>query len=197
MLWKQTLRQRGWFQRCIVLSMIALLPACARPGYPSLSASAIANQQKAYLYGRFWVDRPWGHAGRLALELEDNTGGQILRLRLRDHGPVYAVEVEPGTYRIKDILYDSAGMFDWETSKIRLIEPAYVFGPFTAKAGKAYYLGDFDGNIGYGGTGYPLFSLVPVAVRFSANFDKTSELVKEAVPALKILELVRAWEEMP
>jgi hypothetical protein len=36
-----------------------------------------------------------------------------------------------------------------------------------------------------------------VDVRFSANFDKTSELVKEAVPALKTLELVRAWEEMP
>ena len=124
----------------------------------------------------------------MALELEDNTGGQILRLRLRDRGPVYAVEVEPGTYRIKHILYDSAGMFDWETSKFRLIEPAYISGPFTAKAGKAYYLGDFDGNI----------SLISGAVvRFSANFDKASELVKDAVPALKTLELVRAWEEMP
>ena len=129
----------------------------------------------------------------MALELEDNTRGPILRLRLRDRGPVYAVEVEPGTYRVKDILYDSAGRFDWETVKYRLIEPAYVSGPFSVKAGKAYYLGDYDAWVGYVLTTIR----APLDVRFSANFDKTSELVKEAVPALRTLELVRAWEEMP
>src|SRR5262245_41996226 len=131
---EQTMKQRGWFQRCVLLALLMLLPACARPGYPSMSASATANQQKAYLYGRFWVGRPFAHAGRLAFELEDIARGQVLRLRLRDQEPVYAMEIDPGTYRIKDVLQDSRGQFDFETVRASLAVlrlPTYLATPFT------------------------------------------------------------------
>jgi len=190
------MRQPGRLRQCVVLAVLVLLAACARPSYPSISASATANPQKAYLYGRFWLDRPFGHAGRLAFELEQANGRQLLRLRLRDQDPVYAIEIDSGTYRIKDVLQDSPGMFDWETVKASLAQlrlPEYLATPITAEAGKAYYLGDFDGRMGYAG----LFHTAPFAIQFSTNFDKTSELAKNAVPALKSLELVRAWKEIP
>jgi len=51
-----------------------------------LMVAVIVSEEVASLSWPFVL--PWGHAGRFAVELEDNTGGQILRLRLRDRGPL-------------------------------------------------------------------------------------------------------------
>src|SRR5262249_42063656 len=133
---QQTMRQPGRLRQCVVLAVLVLLSACARLSYPSISASATANPQKAYLYGRFWLDRPFGHAGRLAVDLEEATGSRLLRLRLRNQAPVYAFEIAPETSGIKDVLQDSPGKFDGETVKAsppQLLLPEYLVTPITAE----------------------------------------------------------------
>ena len=140
---------------------------------------------------------------RLALRFENITNGDIISIRLLNEKPVYAVEVDPGTYRLKDIIYAPVGaMMDFEISKIPVPnEPSYLSNNITIEPGKSYYLGDFSGSsrrTGFGaaswGTGFAVcVTFQGGLVGIKQNFLTTTEELKRLLPQLTDLEFNLAW----
>ena len=184
-----------------VLVAVVMSVGCANLNYRSpVEPSARPNLQKSYLYGRFSLDSDFMNKVRLALQIENSGNGKILSVRLLNGRQVYAVEVEPGTYRLKGFVYALLGaVMEFETTKIQLpAKPSYLTAPFTAEPGKAYYLGDYLGSSRRTG-----FILTPffVSTTFRGgivgvgqNFSGTTSKLKTLLPRLKDVEFKPAWQ---
>jgi len=184
-----------------VLVSVVMSVGCANLHYGSpVEPSARPNPQRSYLYGRFSLDSDFMNKVRLALQIENTGNGEILSLRLLNEQQVYAVEVEPGTYRLKGFIYALLGaVMEFETTKIQLpAEPAYLTAQFTAEPGKAYYLGDYLGSSRRTG-----FILTPFFVSttfrggiigIGQNFSGTTSTLKTVLPQLKNVEFKPAWQ---
>ena len=188
-----------------LLCLAAPLAGCARLNYrPPLDSSTSPDFRKGYLYGRFTLERDFMNQVRLALQLENKASGRVLSLRLRDDRPVYAVEVDPGAYQLKGLVYAPVGaVMDWELTKIALpAEPSYLGRTITVGPGQACYLGDFSGTSRRANFGLlvgPLSFVTWVTfkgglVGVKQDFSATTEALKRSVPGLATLEFRPAWQ---
>ncbi len=140
---------------------------------------------------------------RLALQLENEASGHVLSFRLRDDRPVYTVEVAPGAYQVKGLVYAPVGaVMDWEVRRIALpAEPSYLSRTVTVGPGQARYLGDFSGTsrrTGFGLLGGPVgfFTWATFEgglVGVKQDFSTTTEALKRSLPQLADLDFQPAW----
>lgn len=189
----------------LLLSLNFILGGCATVRYQkAMDPNAVLNREKGYLYGRFSLQRDLWNQFRLALRLENTANGNPLCIRLVDDRPLYAVEVDPGRYRISDITYAPWGaMMEFEAKKIALPEePPYLHRAITVEPGKLYYLGDFSGSSKRTGAG---LSPVPGGMLFwvtftggnvsvEQNFAATTAQLKSLHPQLAGGDFQPAWQ---
>ena len=161
------------------------------------------KNNKSYLYGKFFLQSDFMNKFRLALRFENTANDDISSIRLLNNQPIYAVEVDPGTYRLKDIVYAPLGaMMDFEVKKMTVpSEPKYLHNSITVEPGNIYYLGDFSGSsrrdgIGIGASG-GAFAICVIfkggLVGVEQNFLTTTEELKSSFPQLTGLEFNSAW----
>lgn len=133
---------------CAMLGIIYFISGCANLNYGKpLAASSKISSNQTYIYGRFSLDKDFANMRRLAFQLENTDTGKITSIRFLDEDPVYALALEPGTYKLIRLVYAPLGaMMDFETTKMDLpFEPRYLRQPIKTRAGACYYLGDFFG----------------------------------------------------
>lgn len=130
----------------------ALAAGCASHHYQSaVSPAAAATSEKAYLYGRFKVEREVLLATQLSLQVVNAQTGRDLGLRFRSSAGVYAVAVPPGDYQLAHLILGKAGpnlelVGDYRRLPLSLTgDLAALAKPFRVGAGKAYHLSDFCG----------------------------------------------------
>jgi len=184
----------------ITIILLLIISGCANLNYrPPLEPAFVPNPKKSYVYGRFNLERDFMNKVRLALQIENMVNGSILSLRLLDKQQVYAVEVEPGTYKLKGFVYALLGaVMEFETSKIPLpVQPAFLKDRFSVEPGKAYYLGDYYGSSRRNSiVANPVF--VNVTFRggilgITQNFSKTTDELKTVLSGLTNIEFKEAW----
>ncbi|MCK5706384.1 MAG: hypothetical protein KAI43_01935 [Candidatus Aureabacteria bacterium] len=198
------MKKRNSFIMIILFLLSFVFSGCASLDYRKpLNSSIQPKASKSYLYGRFFLQRDFMNKWRLALRFENITNGNIISIRLLNEKPVYAVEIDPGTYRLKDIVYAPLGaMMDFEITKLTVpSEPAYLHNSITVEPGKIYYLGDFSGSsrrVGFGtGVSGDAFAVCVLfkggLVGVEQNFSTTTEEIKRLLPQLTDLEFNPAW----
>ena len=115
-----------------MLAIIVFISGCANLNYgkPLVASSKIPSNQ-AYIYGWFSLDKDFANMRRLAFQLENADTGKITSIRFLDEDPVYALALEPGTYKLIRLVYAPLGaMMDFETTKIDLpAKPQYLRQP--------------------------------------------------------------------
>lgn len=127
-------------------AIVTALSACANLNMQKpLEPEATADTSKAYLYGRFDEIKGALNFGGMAIRLQAVDSDETFEIPIKDG--VFVFAVEPATYRLTDFLYVKSGP-DALLLKSDVIstpiEPGP--GPFTVKAGRAYYMGDFTGH---------------------------------------------------
>jgi hypothetical protein len=178
---------------------------CAHHHYQAaVGRSAATLPDKAYLYGRFKVERGFMLATQLSLQLTNTSSGDNLGLRLKSSDDVYAVAVTPGEYQIAHVILAKAGpnlefVGDYKRIPFRFNAEHQELGlPFKAQAGSAYYVGDYFGVttrtgvsptyggfvVGFGGD--------VTEVRF--NYDETTRELKRLLPQFEGIRTKPAWK---
>lgn len=188
--------------RLFVAILAAALAACAHVNLQEpMKPSAAASSTKGYLYGRFNLDSDTGY--RIWIRLENVDTRRTFEIPFQDlTAPAYAIEVEPGTYRITEFVQTAAGpasmLTEYDVKKMP-IPPTlnFISRRVLVEAGKGYYLGDFFATSKRSGmTVTPLFVVVKYQsgiLQFHQNFDVTSKALKERYPSLANVELQPAF----
>ena len=167
-----------------------------------LGESAAASSTKGYLYGSFELDRDFLNRTNLFLRVGDDNGRTFEIPFQTTERPTRAIEVEAGTYRIREFLFTPGGptsmILEREIGKIPLPSDAGSLSqPVRVEAGKGYYLGDFKATsrrTGFGaGPGFYTADFRGSVVGISQNFDSTTQAFKERYPSLRSLELLPAY----
>jgi hypothetical protein len=165
-----------------------------------MTPSAAASSTKGYLYGRFNLDNDSGMGLWIRLENVDNK--HTFKMAFQDIGaPPYAIEIEPGTYRIKEFArgrnrLNMATEIDLHNVAIPP-QLSFISRPILVEAGKGYYLGDFVASSER--TGLKVIPLVVVVetqtgrLEYRRNFDATSKWLQERYPSLAKVDLQPAF----
>jgi hypothetical protein len=100
----------------------------------------------AYIFGKFCLTENSSDKLDIALNVSDENGENPHHIRfIKDSRQfIYAVSIEPGTYRIKEVLFtdflkEIMGKKDFAANDMRLMES------FELKAGDLFYIGDYTG----------------------------------------------------
>lgn len=112
-----------------------------------LQTNKILNPQKTYVYGKFALDKNqqvddkgYYVALQLAYVMESNF--EILKyVEFKNKNNIYAVELPPGIYKIKQVTFFKRGM----PHKHKELRHIFSNVTLTLEAGKAYYIGDYSG----------------------------------------------------
>jgi len=165
-----------------------------------LTPPAAASDTKGYLYGRFSLNAD--ASVHLWIRLENVDNKHTFKMAFQDiSAPPYAVEIEPGTYRIKEFAR-ATGRFNMNTEldvHNVAIPPqlSSISRPVLVEAGKGYYLGDFVASSER--TGLTVIPMVVVVetqsgrLEYRRNFDATSKWLRERYPNLANLDLQPAF----
>lgn len=205
---------------CAILGIIYVISGCANLNYGKpLAASSKISSNRAYIYGRFALDKDFANMRRLALQLENTDTGKITSIRFLDEDPVYALALEPGTYELVRLVYAPLGaMMDFETTKMNLpYKPRYLRQPINVDAGTCYYLGDFFGvsrrenlwafvGSSLGATAaaeYVDKDNIPIEelrlkyglVGIRQEFILTTEIIKKSINEISSLSFEPAWNQ--
>ena len=183
--------------------LVALATGCANHNYQAaVGRSTVTLADKAYLYGRFKVERGFMLATQLSLQLTNTQSGQNLGMRLKSSDDVYAVAVEPGEYQIAHVILAKAGpnlefVGDYKRLPIEFNAEYKEMGrPFKVQAGRAYYIGDYSGVttrtfilpiyrgfiVGFGGD----------VTQVRLNVDETTKELKRLFPQFDAMKATSA-----
>lgn len=190
----------------LLLFLVVFVCGCASVNYGRpINTSMRPKPNKGYLYGKFFLERDFMNKFRLALRFENIANGSISSIRLLNAQSIYAVEIDPGVYRLKDIIYAPLGaMMDFEIKKLTIpSEPEYLHKNITVEPGRIYYLGDFSGSSRRTGFGAVLIGpIFAVCVTFEGgsvgveqNFLATTKELKRLLPQFADYKFDSAWEE--
>jgi hypothetical protein len=175
---------------------------CANLDYrPPIKTSYIPNAGKGYIYGKFSLRKDFMNNARLALQVENKTSGNLISIRLLDENQVYAIEVDPGTYQLKNFVYALLGaVMEFETRKIAIpANPAYLSQQFIVERGKAYYIGDYFGSSQRTGvlvTPYVVgASFQGGIIGIEQQFEKTSSELNTFLPSFRSIDKKSAWPQ--
>jgi hypothetical protein len=132
---------------CVVLGTGAFMTACASQFTPKMDVDEQPSKTDAVVYGRFEVNAAPEGLGAdsydtMGLTLQCNDG-QLYRLRFEAAQPVLAIKVEPSTCWITEVVFAES---DGHILGRRLFQRS-VLDNMRFEPGRAYYLGDFFGNV--------------------------------------------------
>jgi len=192
---------QGWLGMVSGAILAGALAACASSDVKEpMTPTAAASSARGYLYGRFNLDSDGSMHLWIRLENVDNK--HTFKIAFQDiAAPPYAIEIEPGTYRIKEFAR-ARGRLDMNTEldlQNVAIPPqlSFISQPVLVQAGKGYYLGDFVASSKQ--TGVIVTPLVVVVksqtgiLQYRRNFDATSKWLKERYPSLANVDLQPAF----
>lgn len=186
-----------------ILSIVltALISGCAGIQLVDpLAPSTNLAKTKAYVYGQFKLYRGPMNITRLYVRMENLDTGALVDLRLRsDDQSIYAAEIDPGTYRVKEIIFTpggpSAWLFSAEVRKIQFPPSvSYLSQPATMEPGKAYYIGDFYGETGRSEPAYNVVRFSGYLTDVRQDFAGTTRALKGRLPAFTDMECLPAYE---
>ena len=124
------------------LILLLLTASCARFA-PPVQVAQVMPEKSAILYGRFFREESL-LGNQIAVRLY-NASGKHYTLRFSHKDPLYAVEIEPGTYQIRSFI---GTYVDRRIVGRGALGPSQL-GPFSnsfqVKRGHAVYIGDFTG----------------------------------------------------
>jgi hypothetical protein len=158
----------------------------------AVSSADTIQPGKAYLYGRFHLDKRYKSLGkepvRLWLKVSRPENGQCMFLPFKTEDDIYAIEVEREDYQIAGVLIFNRG--DLQTLPLPAEGFKFMQNPLRVAPGKAYYLGDFAGVI----VRIPGYTYQYVtAESVSWNPLQTTEEFKKRFPQFADMEALPAW----
>ena len=166
----------------LVLKFISLvilcqsLLGCTTFTSPLQKTSAL-NDNMGYVYGRFDLDAQkfllGGHLKSGIGITEKQSSGEYL-IEFSPDDSISIIEVKPGLYNLSKFVFAYAG---GGSGGEKPITSPYLKESFYVKAGKAYYIGDYEGSSGktYGSFHWSVDS-------FRNNFDETTNDLKQVFP---------------
>ncbi|MBN8444175.1 MAG: hypothetical protein J0M22_01725 [Gammaproteobacteria bacterium] len=152
-----------------------------------LATNEVLDAKSGYIYGRFsLVDRSsgMGHL-RMAVGLQSTKEYSI---QFDKEQPVSVIRVAPGTYNISKLIFAT---YDYiPTGEEPITEPKLT-KPFTVEAGKAYYIGDYVGEVDIQQNGFEVTKLWNLnSIR--DFYEGTTTEFRALFPLLQDLEMKRA-----
>jgi hypothetical protein len=149
---------------------------------------------KGYIYGRFYQKS--FHQVEVGIFIENIETKKAYQIPFRRDTllvfkakPVFAIVVDPGTYRIKSGYGAQANILG-PLVKERNLNQSVLGGTFTVEQGKAYYIGDFAGS-----SRAAYFRRIVWEVdSFKENFDKTSDEFRKGYEKFGSVEMINVIE---
>lgn len=124
------------------LVVLLLASSCARFAQP-VRVAQVAPEKSAVLYGRFFrAESLLGN--QIGLRIY-NASGKHYTLRFSHKDPLYAVEIEPGTYQIRSFIGTYVDRRIVGRGTLGAAELGRFSDSFQVKRGHAVYIGDFTG----------------------------------------------------
>ena len=182
---------------CVALSAWLCAAACASQFTPNLDVDEHPSKAHSFVYGRFEVNATPQELGAesydtmgLTLQCSD---GKLYRLRFEAAQPVLVIEVEPATCWISEVLFAES---DGHILGRRLFQRG-ILDNMRFEAGRAYYLGDFFGNVRHSLT--PHEQGFAIETRWNLNgmrnhYQNTTEDLVIAYPKLSRVPTVNQLE---
>ncbi|HEV2694901.1 MAG TPA: hypothetical protein VG347_18555 [Verrucomicrobiae bacterium] len=158
------------------------------------------NKNNALLYGRFYyghhfaeeINPAWYTRG---LWIRNEATDRTYYIELRESNAVYAVQVEPGNYRIAGLVKtdNEHGM------KGRIVfpltnQPAWLVTPFQARKGERIYIGDYMGETKFDYP-MPIFRLKDITNNFTATTVEFRNNYPELMTAPAVSIFDRSFRE--
>jgi hypothetical protein len=170
----------------LALLIAALSSGCAHFN-PILKPDAEPDPAYAYFYAQLGLEDQSGldlGSSDIGLRLKNMESDRKVTLRYQRKDPVIAVKVKPGRYALQKVVYvDNFNAVFGESPLLADGKP----WTFEARPGRAYYVGDSKGFVGWVGKRY----LWKVRV-FEDRFSPTTVLYREKYPRLALLPLENA-----
>ena len=162
-----------------------------------LNTQATPHPDRAYFYAHLQLkvssDFPIGDS-EIALRLVELDSGRKVNLRFDSRQPLYAAEVPPGRYQLKIILFlDNLNLVQGEKALLAKGQP----WTFRVRPGRAYYVGDAEGTLGWRGVGKRRFQWRVHA--FEDRFPETTRAFRKRYKGLRTVPVINALvnEGMP
>lgn len=194
---------RRWASRWLGLFCVlaGVLAGCATLNETTrLESSAGPRPGHAYLYGRFRLDHESLTQPRLLLQLFDLGRTTPLTIPLRQTTQeLDVIELAPGRYQFTQLVFVplGAGDSDVRRDNLRLVPPVDFMGQaFDVEAGKAYYVGEWEGQMRRKIDFYFVFSNITLRWgihRLAFDYERTTADLKRLYPALVPIETQPAW----
>jgi hypothetical protein len=172
---------------------VAVLSGCLKYA-PSIYPDEALEPAKGYLYGRF-SEEPGFSLGltKMGVVVTSVDKKQVIALKFEPGLDPYAVAVDPGDYQTTRIIYTQSAANDIRGEKP--FPEELVNRVIHVEAGKAYYLGDYDGASN--STFLVLFIEHEWRIGKIANeFAGTTAKLEELLPKMKGMPKVDVFGEL-
>ena len=153
---------------------------------------------RAYLYGRFQLKPESATQPHLFLQLTNMGTSEFMAIQFRNTPQqMYVVDVAPGQYEFTQLVSSSTMDTKVRTSNLRLPPRVSFMGqPFDVEAGKAYYVGDWFGEVSRDVDFYVVFSKIKVRwglYQIIYNYEESTSALRHLYPNLGTIETQPAW----
>ncbi len=152
-----------------------------------LAPNEALDAKSGYIYGRFiLIDRnnKFGHL-RMAVGLQST---KEYAIQFDREQPVSVIRVAPGTYNISKLIFAT---YDYTKTGEKPITEPKLTKPFTVEAGKAYYIGDYVGEVDVQQNGLEVTSMWDLT-SIRDFYEGTTTEFRALFPLLQDLEMKRA-----
>jgi len=153
---------------------------------------------RAYLYGRFQLKPESATQPHLFLQLTNMGTSEFMAIQFRNTPQqMYVVDVTPGQYEFTQLVSSSTMDTKVRTSNLRLPPRVSFMGqPFDVEAGKAYYVGDWFGEVSRDVDFYFVVSKIRVQwglYQIIYNYEESTSALRHLYPNLGTIETQPAW----
>ncbi|MES2015291.1 MAG: hypothetical protein V4484_02250 [Pseudomonadota bacterium] len=178
--------------RAIVLVFVLAVTACAQVSPVSKPIEPV-DASLAYVYGNFLI--PGGNAAGIELQIQNVPTGQKHVIKFRKDGHIAIGQIPAGKYVINRFIGRSVINQIQRTSD--LLDPPFNV-EFEVLAGRAYYLGDLEGECGTKyrkerGSGETATAVCWDIQPRADAFKASSQLLAQNYPELRYLPVARAF----
>jgi len=124
------------------LAIVGMLSSCVMMTQPVRKVSSF-DEESAYLYGHFKLNKPEEAFvyPRAALEIGKVANSKTQTFEFTLDGKARIIELPPGKYFLRRFIFTS---LSYEKLGVKPLPDPYLVVPFEVKAGKAYYIADFN-----------------------------------------------------
>lgn len=169
-----------------VIALVAFCSGCVSYT-PRVHSGHNFDQSKSYIYGRFNL-APRANVLQMGLVVTSSDKKQTVTFKFEKEADPYVIAVNPGDYLINSLIFATG---EGNKEGERPLYTAFSNRVFSVEAGKAYYIGDYEGGItrtfGISSTPGQLIGFQNDWRLKSTknNFAVTTELIETQIPFLK------------